>query len=356
MSKIAIIGDLHFGIKKADLSFLEYQKGYFENEFFPLLESMGIKTVIQTGDILDSRTHIDFLIARFLNRYFFDQLQKRRIHFISVLGNHDCFYRQSTSVSGIVELTEPFSNVEIVSDYQSREFGNCKIDFIPWICNENLDAITESIQESNALMQYHLCIGHFELLDFEMQKGVACSKGTFDASYLEKYDKVISGHFHTSSQRGNIEYIGTPYQLTWNDVGDAKKIIIFDDETLEFQEVPTKTKRYFIFNFESLREKTFDYDICRHGYIKILLNNEKISNAVIDKALTKLEEKSEPKQIQVLDQRDKEAEAVKEIDMESINTPFTAIQNTIKNSSEKDKIKALSSEYVYRFYKEIEEC
>lgn len=356
MAKIAIIGDLHFGIKKADSSFLEYQKGYFENEFFPLIYKNGIKTVIQTGDILDSRTHIDFLVARFMHKHFFEPLKNSYINFYSVLGNHDIFYRQSTSLSGIKELTERYPNVHIITKYTSREVDNCQIDFVPWICNENVEEITQEIA-SSSYDRYRLCIGHFELADFEMQKGMKCSKGTFDADSLKCYNKVISGHFHTPSQKGFIEYIGTPYQLTWSDVGDAKKVILFDTETLEFEEYFTKARKYFIFNFEALKEKSFDYESCRHGYIKIILGNSKTSNAVIDKALTKLEQKSEPKQVQVLDQRDSAStEKVEEIDLQAINTPYTAIQNTIKNSTVRERVKDLSSQYVYKFYKEIESC
>ena len=149
MAKIAIIGDLHFGIKKADSSFLEYQKGYFENEFFPLLYKNGVKTVIQTGDILDSRTHIDFVVARFIHKNFFLPLKERYINFYSVLGNHDIFYRQSTSLSGIKELTERYPNVHIVTKYSSYDWDNCQIDFVPWICNENAEEIANEIKNSS---------------------------------------------------------------------------------------------------------------------------------------------------------------------------------------------------------------
>ena len=356
--KIAIIGDLHFGIKKADPSFLEYQKAYFENEFFPLIEERGIKTIIQTGDILDSRTHIDFLVARFLNAYFFEQIQKRNLRFYSVLGNHDIYYRQSTRLSGVDEMAYMHSRIMIVDRLFSQKVGNCQIDMVPWICNENVDSITDQMNESFQLHAgYKLCIGHFELENFEMQKGITCSKSTFDIDLLKKYDKVVSGHFHTPSEQGNITYIGSPYQLTWNDVNDAKKIIIFDPDKIEYEEIPTKSKRYFIFDFNALREKTFDFDQCRHGYIKIVLADSNVSNAVIDKTLSKLEAKSEPKQVQVLDQRDSEnSQMVQEANLESVNTPYTAIQNTIKNSLLNDRIKKLSQDYVYKFCKELDAC
>lgn len=355
--KIAIIGDLHFGIKKADPSFLEYQKNYFKNEFFPVLEKEGIKTIIQTGDILDSRTHIDFLVARYIND-FFDYMMDRGYRFFSVLGNHDIYYRQTTKLSGILELTSQYSNVMIVTQLFTMKVPdtNVEIDMVPWICNENSEEVTKRMEDSlNSSDKYKLCIGHFELKDFEMQKGVTCSKSTFDTDILKRYDKVVSGHFHTASIRDNITYIGTPYQLTWNDVNDAKKFIIFDPDKIEYEEVPTKTKKYFIFDFNAVKEKSFDFDQCRQGYIKIVLNDKKASNSVIDKTLAMLESKSEPKQMQVLDKREiEETQAIQAVDLEAVNTPYTAIQNTIKNSLISERIKQLSSDYVTKFCKELD--
>ena len=48
------------------------------------------------------------------------------------------------------------------------------------------------------------------------------------------------GHYHHASKKGNIEYIGTPYEMNWQDYSDQKGFHIFDLDTRikEFIENP----------------------------------------------------------------------------------------------------------------------
>ena len=43
---------------------------------------------------------------------------------------------------------------------------------------------------------------------------------------------VYSGHFHTRSTDGKINYLGNPYEMYWNDVNDTRGFHIFDTDTI----------------------------------------------------------------------------------------------------------------------------
>ena len=62
---------------------------------------------------------------------------------------------------------------------------------------------------------------------FEMHRGAYCNSG-MENEIFKKFDTVLSGHFHHKSDNGNVYYLGTPYELTWQDYADKKGFHIFE--------------------------------------------------------------------------------------------------------------------------------
>ena len=54
-----------------------------------------------------------------------------------------------------------------------------------------------------------------------------------DPETYERFEKVISGHFHKKSDDGHIYYCGTQYEMTWSDYNCPKGFHIFDTQTRE---------------------------------------------------------------------------------------------------------------------------
>ena len=54
-----------------------------------------------------------------------------------------------------------------------------------------------------------------------------------DASFVSKFKKVFTGHYHQKSHRDNIYYLGNPYQLYWNDYKCKRGFHVFDTDTLK---------------------------------------------------------------------------------------------------------------------------
>ena len=83
---------------------------------------------------------------------------------------------------------------------------------VPWICDDNAEEFVDQLESTSA----RLCMGHLELPGFYANKDYKCEHGT-DPKHFNKFDCVFSGHFHKKSTKGNITYLGNPYQLYWND-------------------------------------------------------------------------------------------------------------------------------------------
>jgi hypothetical protein len=80
-----------------------------------------------------------------------------------------------------------------------------------------------------------MCVGHFEVAGFKMYQNSIMSEHGLSAATFSNYERVLSGHYHHASKRGNIEYIGTPYEMTWQDFDDQKGFRVYDLKTRELK-------------------------------------------------------------------------------------------------------------------------
>ncbi len=234
--KIVILGDLHLGARGNSEVMSAHFKEFFDF-MFGYMNDNGIDTIFQLGDMFDSRRNISFKTLATAHDDFFLPLSLNKFKLYSVLGNHDIFYRESLSVASSDLLLRQYDNVQIIKEPMTKTFGGIDFDFIPWICKENSEEVMSFITKS----QSPYALGHFEIMMWEMYKGSFSQVG-IEVDSLSKYKEVFSGHYHTASSRYNVNYLGTPYQITFQDVFEKKGFYVFDTETetLTFVENPKK--------------------------------------------------------------------------------------------------------------------
>ncbi|MGI0062591.1 MAG: metallophosphoesterase, partial [Nitrosotalea sp.] len=276
MSKLAILGDTHFGVRSDNPAFHEYYRKFYTEVFFPYLKENNIHIVIQTGDMFDRRKYINFQTLALCRKYFFDNLIKNDITMISYLGNHDIFYRNTLTVNSPELLLNDYINgsdesVQIISKPTTRGFGASffnghDIDIVPWICEENAKDSAHFME--NSLNK--ICFGHFDILGFKMNKDQVCLEG-FDPSYFKNYEMVISGHFHHKSSKGNIHYVGAPCEHTWSDYGSDKGFHIMNTNTRELTFIENPHHIFYKIHYdETLIDKTFwNIPLYKDTYIKV---------------------------------------------------------------------------------------
>lgn len=235
--KIALLGDLHFGVRNDSEVIYEYQKTYFEDHFFPELNRRGITTVIQLGDFFDRRQYINFKTLYYLKSYFPELLEKHNITMYVLLGNHDTALKSSNHINSPSLLLNDFSRIKVIGDLTDLTIKEGDEEFnvaiVPWINNSNYK---ESVEFINNTKCDYIC-GHFEFQGFEMHKGHINETG-MAIDLFDRFTKVISGHYHTKSDKGNILYTGTPYELTWTDWNDRKGFWTLDTNTHHYEFIP----------------------------------------------------------------------------------------------------------------------
>ena len=241
INNIAFIGDLHFGVKNDNEVFLNHSLEFFENKFFPWLKENNIKTIFQFGDFMDKRKSVNIQTLNQVRERFIKYLQENDITLHILLGNHDVYYKTTNSVNSVEELFAQGQYDNLITYNKPTEviFDNIKVLVIPWITEDNEKEIVDAINKTDA--QY--CLGHLELSGFEFAKGIMSHHGT-ETNIFSKFKHVYTGHYHTSSTKDNITYLGTPYEITWSDYNDSKFVYLFNTQNEELSKISLNERMF----------------------------------------------------------------------------------------------------------------
>jgi hypothetical protein len=83
-----------------------------------------------------------------------------------------------------------------------------------------------------------ILMGHYEINGIVTNaSGYEMTSAKLSISDFKQFDKVFSGHFHTKSVTGNIEYIGSAFAMDFNNVNGKHGYYHYEDgELIEFIE------------------------------------------------------------------------------------------------------------------------
>ena len=222
--KIAMIADIHIGIKKADVVFMESQLRFFREQFVPELIEQGIKTIWVLGDVFDTRQQINTLVINKVIELFRDTLKDFDINII--VGNHDMYLTTDTGINSL-KILNLLPNVTVYENQTSLTIDGKKILVQPWITDYSTYILTE---------HYDYAFMHADIIGFDQGGGRLSEAGLIAKELLKHIDYVYSGHYHNGVHRefepGKcITYLGAPYQLTRIDRDGIRGYHILDIKT-----------------------------------------------------------------------------------------------------------------------------
>jgi len=293
--RVAIITDTHFGARNDSIHFLDYYERFYRDTFFPTLDANGINTVLILGDTFDRRKYVNFFTYKRSREMFFDKLAQKNIKVFMLAGNHDTYFKNTNEVNSVRLLLQEYINIQVIDEpctiYLTDDGDKFKypICMMPWICPENYESSMETMKETSA----DICMGHFEIAGFAMNRGMPSHEG-LNREIFRRFDMVFSGHYHHRSHSDNIHYLGNPYELTWQDYNDPRGFHLFDlaDRSLEFIENPNVMFHRIVYDDkeESITEIN-NKDLTKFAgtYVKVVVLN-KTNPYLFDKFMAKLYE------------------------------------------------------------------
>ena len=295
--KVAIITDQHFGFKKGSKLYLDYFQKFYDEVFFPKIEKLGIKTVLDLGDTFDNRKGVDLYSLDWAKASYFDRLANLGVNLISIVGNHTAFYKNTNDINTIDLLLREYDNIRIVSECEQITVGNLDVLFIPWINQENSERTYKMIKESKA----KVAMGHLELNGFIATHGHVMDVGA-DFECYDKFTHVFSGHYHTRSSNGKIYYLGNPYEMFWNDVNDKRGFHIYDTETLKLKTIDNPNALYKIINYNDTPRQLFKFSDYSGKIVKVVVR-QKTSEKEYDMFMDSLM-KANPFDVKIVERTD----------------------------------------------------
>jgi len=279
--KVAIITDQHFGARKGADYLHKYFKKFYEDVFFPTIESQGITTVIDMGDTFDNRRNIDLASLEWSKKVYFDRLKSMKIKLHSIVGNHTAYYKDTNEVNTIDLLLKEYNNIITYSSTTEVKFDKLKVLFVPWINSENYNDTLNLIKKSKC----KVAMGHLELNGFTATPGHTMEHG-MDSKPFDKFEKVYSGHYHQRSDNGKVFYLGNPYEMFWNDVNQTRGFHIFDTDTIEHTPINNPYKLFHNIYYQDQNYKLFDSRELKNKIVKVIVRqktNQKQFEKFIDK-------------------------------------------------------------------------
>ena len=321
------MNDIHAGVRGDMQAMSDYQGRFYNEVFFLYLDEHDIKHIIHLGDYFDRRKYVNFSSLKANKQHFIEPMLERGITMDLILGNHDVYYKSTNSVNSF-ELLLFEENVNIIHEPVVKEYDGFNIALVLWINQENYVDSVDFLLSANV----SVCMGHFEIEGALMMPGAVCSHG-LDISYLKRFEKVYSGHFHSKSEVKNCRYLGSQMQFTWSDYGDEKYFHIFDTETTEIIPIhnPIKMFEKIMYDdteesFESISNQ--DYSKYENKFVKVIVVNKE-NPYWFDAMLDKLH-KANPLHLSVVDDH-KHMDLLSDEEMEGVEDTLTILHKYVEN-------------------------
>ena len=335
--KAALITDTHFGARSDSIPFDNFFRKFYMERFWPEIDKHGIKTIFHLGDCFDRRKYINFNTLKSCREYFFDQAKQRNINIVMIVGNHDTFFKNTNDVNSPGLLLSNYSNITAYSRPVEYGFDGLSILLMPWVCSENYQECMDVLKVSFSPVLF----GHFEIAGFTMYKGHDSLDG-FSPSLFSSFDLVCSGHFHHRSSRGNISYLGNPYELTWADYDDPRGFHLFDSKTRELEFIENPYRMFHKIYYDDVKKGPMDLTIYKDTHVKVIVVN-KTDFYLFDKFMENLYQQN-PLEVKIVeDLSEFEADVLRDeqIDIEDTMTLLSQYVDNIETDADKNRIKTL---------------
>ena len=94
-----------------------------------------------------------------------------------------------------------------------------------------------------------------------------------DHKLFSKFELVLSGHYHTSSRKDNIWYLGSQLEFFWSDAHDPKYFHIMDTETRKIEKIKNNFTLFkkILYNDDKIEYNSYDVSDLDNKFVKVIV-------------------------------------------------------------------------------------
>ena len=197
----------------------------------------SIDTVIICGDLFHEKQKVDVQTYQLAFKLFQHYCEKGLKVFV-LMGNHDMYHKSQWEISSIIPLGA-IPGIKIINSACTLDVEGHELSFLPYTENP-----IEDLRNLKNNSDYKILLGHLAL-DGAILNSVAHTISDvpvehdgdmvhLTADHFNKWDQVFLGHYHCEQRlNGNVEYIGSPLQLSFGEAFSKKHVIIYNLDTHE---------------------------------------------------------------------------------------------------------------------------
>ena len=231
MRKLLIFSDIHIHPHKRRVERLEDCLSVLQ-WVFDQARSNGVKSILFGGDLFHDRQKIDVYTYQRTFEILKKNLETNDFELYVLLGNHDMWFNEDTSISSVTPLGS-LPGIRIIDKPTRILICGAFWDFIPFTHDPIL--AVGNLSKMDGRMEY--CIGHLAI-DGAVLHGSSISDVSIEhdgemvkvsTGLFKDYKRVFLGHYHSEQRlEPNVEYVGSPLQLSFGEAFQEKHIILLD--------------------------------------------------------------------------------------------------------------------------------
>lgn len=272
MSRVLLFSDIHVHVHKRKIERL-YDCLNVLDWIFEVAEKNKIKNIIFGGDLFHDRQKIEIITYQKTYEILRKWLSTNKFQLYLLLGNHDLWFNEKTSISSVIPFSD-IPNIKIISSVERIKIDEFNWDFIPFT-HDPIVSINHlrSLDDKKQYAIGHLAIDGAKLHTHVVSDVVIEHDGDMvivKADIFNGYKHVFLGHYHAQQKLNEfVEYIGSPLQLSFGEAFQDKHLIIFDQKENSCEYIKNDfSPKHFIIKSDDLEK----YDL-NNNFVQVCVDD-----------------------------------------------------------------------------------